>query len=203
MEYRRAPEHRFPAAVDDCYAATLWVAEQAVELGIDPARLAVGGVSAGGNLAAVVTQLARDRGPELAFQFLIYPPLDHRAETPSRRQAVDPLFLDRDDVAWCWSHYLPASANGDDPLASPLRAADLRGLPAALVVTAERDPLRDEAELYAGRLEAAGVPTELVRFDGMVHGFFSLVGELDAAGEAQELTARALRSALRPGYALA
>ena len=123
-------------------------------------------------------------------------------ETSSRREAVDPLFFDRDDVAWCWSHYLQVAEHGDDPLASPLRATDLSGLPAALVVTAELDPLRDEAELYAERLAASGVPTQLVRFDGMVHGFFSLVGEVDAAADAQELTAAALRTALRPGYAL-
>jgi hypothetical protein len=146
--------------------------------------------------------LARDRGdPQLAFQFLVYPPLDHRPDTPSRREMADPLFFDRDDIAWCWRHYLRAPADGDDPLASPLRAADLSGLPPALVITAERDPLRDEAELYAARLADSGVPTELVRFDGMVHGFFSLIGVVDAAAEAQELTAAALRRALLPGYA--
>jgi acetyl esterase len=202
VEYRRAPEHRFPAAVDDCYASVQWVAENATDLGIDPSALAVGGVSAGGNLAAAVTLLARDREhPRLAFQFLVYPPLDHRADTPSRREMADPLFFDRDDVAWCWRHYLRAPADGDDPLASPLRAADLNGLPPALVITAERDPLRDEAELYAARLADSGVPTELVRFAGMVHGFFSLIGVVDAAAEAQELTAAALRRALLPGYA--
>jgi acetyl esterase len=199
VEYRRAPEYPFPSAVEDCYAATCWVADHAAELGIDPTRLAVGGVSAGGNLAAAVTLLARDRAhPPLRFQFLVYPPLEHRSETPSRRETVDPLFFDREDVAWCWRHYLRDAEDGESPLASPLRAVDLGGLPDALVITAERDPLRDEGELYAARLAAAGVATEVVRYDGMVHGFFSLTGVLDAAADAQERTAAALRRALVP-----
>jgi acetyl esterase len=197
VEYRRAPEHPFPAAVEDCYAATSWVAGHAAELGIDATRLAVGGVSAGGNLAAAVTLLARDRGhPPLRFQFLVYPPLEHLADTPSRRVTVDPLFFDRDDVEWCWRHYLRDAGDGESPLASPLRAVDLSGLPDALVITAERDPLRDEGELYAARLAAAGVATEVVCYDGMVHGFYSQGGVLDAAADAQERTAAALRHVL-------
>ena len=196
VSYRRAPEHRFPAAVEDCDAATRWVAEHGEQLGVDPLRLAVGGVSAGGNLAAACAQLAHGRGaPSLRLQFLVYPPLDYRADTPSMRETVDPVFFDRNDLAWCWAHYLAHDSDGESPLASPLRAPDVRGLPPMLVITAELDPLRDEGELYAARLAAAGVPTELVRFEGMVHGFYSMNGVLSAADEAQAVTAAALRRA--------
>ncbi len=197
VSYRRAPEHPFPAAVEDCYAATSWVAEHGAELGVDPARLAVGGSSAGGNLAAAVTHIARERGaPELRLQLLVYPPMDYRADTPSMRETEDPVFFDRNDMAWCWAHYLPREEDGDSPLASPLRAVDLGGLPPALVITAELDPLRDEAELYAARLADAGVPARVARFDGMVHGFFSMNGVLDGAEPAQAAAAEALRRAL-------
>ena len=192
--YRLAPEHRFPAAVEDCYATTRWFAEHGAELGLDGGRVAVAGASAGGNLAAAVTHLARARsGPPLAFQLLVYPPTDFGADTASMRESTDRRFFDRATAVWCWSHYLASEADGADPLASPLRARDFRGLPPALVITAELDPLRDEAERYAGKLAAAGVATELVRFDGMVHGFFST--GLDAAHEARALAASALRRA--------
>jgi len=194
--YRRAPEHPFPAGLQDCYEATRWVVDHAHELGLDPTRVAVGGASAGGNLAAAVAQLALERnGPPLAFQLLVYPPLDFRADTPSLRAANDPFVFDREALAWCWSHYLARDADGDDPLASPLRAHDVSGLPPALVITAEFDPLRDEGELYAWKLAAAGVEAELIRFDGVVHGFFALSGVLDAAGEAQARAVGALRRA--------
>jgi acetyl esterase len=197
VSYRRAPEHRFPAAVEDCEAATRWVAEHGAELGVDPRRLAVGGPSAGGNLAAAVGRLAHEHGvPRLRLQFLVYPPLDHRADTASMRDTLDPVFFDRNDLAWCWSHYLPRDADGDNPLASPVRAPDFRGLPPALVITAELDPLRDQGELYAALLAAAGVPTEVVRFGGMVHGFYSMSGVLGAADQAQAVTAAALRRTL-------
>ena len=193
VAYRRAPEHPFPAGLEDCYAALCWTAEHGPELGLDSARLAVGGASAGGNLAAAVALLARDRdGPSLALQVLVYPPLDHRADTPSMTEARDPLFFGREDLAWCWSHYLVAPADGDSPLASPLRARDLRGLPAALVITAELDPLRDQGELYAARLADANVPVNVVRFEGAVHGFFSKADRFDAGAEAQALAASAL-----------
>lgn len=196
IAYRRAPEDRFPAAVEDCYAATCWLAEHGGGRGLDAKRLAVGGASSGGNLAAAVAMLARDRGgPSLAFQLLVYPPLDHRAATPSMREPVELPFFGPEDVAWCWSHYLADPADGESASASPLRAGDFRGLPPALVITAGFDPLRDEGELYAARLREDGVPTELVRFDGVMHGFFSLPDELDAAVEAQELAASALRRA--------
>jgi acetyl esterase len=196
VAYRRAPEHPFSAGLEDCYATTTWIAEHGDEHGLDGSRLAVGGVSAGGNLAAAVALLARERGgPPLVFQLLVYPPLDHRAATPSMRAQSDPPFLSRKDVAWCWDHYLADRADGESPLASPLRAADLRGLPPALVITAEFDPLRDEAERYAARLREADDATRLIRFEGMMHGFFSLADRLDAAAEAQALAASALRSA--------
>jgi acetyl esterase len=197
IAYRRAPEHTFPAAVEDCYAAACWLAENGDGHGLDMRRLAVAGASSGGNLAATVARLARDRdGPSLAFQLLVYPLLDHRAATPSMREPVQRPFFGPEDVAWCWSHYLADPAEGESPSASPLRASDLGALPPALVITAEVDPLRDEGELYAARLREAGVPTELARFDGVMHGFFSLANELDSAVEAQELAAAALRRAV-------
>jgi acetyl esterase len=202
VEYRRAPEHRFPAGLEDCFAATSWVVEHGASLGLDPDRVGVGGASAGGNLAAAVALLARERGgPRLAFQLLVYPLVDHAAETPSGREVRDDPFFGPKDVAWCWSHYLAEPNDGDSPFASPLRAADLEGLPPALIVTAELDPLRDEGELYAERLRDAGVPTELVRFQGMVHGFFAHHDKLDAAIEAQAVAASALRVAFEPAEA--
>jgi acetyl esterase/lipase len=196
VAYRRAPEYPFPAGLEDCYAATCWIAEHGAEHGLDESTIAVGGASAGGNLAAAVTQLVRERrGPPLVCQLLVYPPLDHRAATASMRERQPRPFFSSADVAWCWGHYIADRADGESPLASPLRSLDLRGLPPALVVTAELDPLRDEAELYAARLRAANVPTQLVRFDGVMHGFFSLSDRLDAAAEAQALAASALRKA--------
>jgi acetyl esterase len=196
VAYRRAPEHPFPTGLEDCYAATCWVAEHGAELSLDPDRLAVGGASAGGNLAAAVALLARERkGPKLVLQLLVYPPLDHRADTPSMQEALDPLLFGGQDAAWCWSHYLADAADGDNSLASPLRANDLRGVPAALVITAELDPLRAEGELYAARLAEARVATELVRFNGAVHGFFSMADRFDAGVDAQALAASALRRA--------
>jgi acetyl esterase len=196
VAYRRAPEHPFPAGLEDCYAALRWAAGQGAELGLDPSRLAVGGASAGGNLAAAAALLARERGgPRLALQLLVYPPLDHRADTPSMTEALDPLFFGPKDLAWCWSHYLADPTDGESPLASPLRARDLRGLPPALVITAELDPLRDQAELYAARLRESGVPVDLRRFEGVPHGFFSKPDRFGAGAEAQGLAASALRLA--------
>lgn len=196
VAYRRAPEHPFPAGLEDCFAAARWVVEDGGEHGLDGARLAVGGASAGGNLAAAVTLLARERGgPAFVFQLLVYPPLDHRAETASLRLRLPQPFFSGEDLAWCWRRYLADEKAGANPLASPLRAVDLQGLPPALVITAELDPLRDEAELYAARLREANVPVQLARFDGVPHGFFSLADRLDAAAEAQSLAAAALRNA--------
>ncbi|MEV7781091.1 alpha/beta hydrolase [Kitasatospora sp. NPDC088351] len=196
--YRLAPEHPFPAAVHDCRAAARWLADHAADLGIDPERLAVGGDSAGGNLAAALTLLARDEGgPALRHQLLVYPNTDHRADTASLREHDDPLLFNRRSVAWYWGHYLADAADGDHPHASPLRAPSLAGLPPATVITAEYDPLRDEGEQYAEALRAAGVPVEARRYEGVPHGFFAMTGVLDAAGEAQRYAAERLRGALR------
>ncbi|KAA2257277.1 alpha/beta hydrolase [Solihabitans fulvus] len=194
--YRLAPEHKFPAAVRDCHAATEWVAEHADELGVDASRLAVGGDSAGGNLAAAVTLLARDvGGPALAHQLLVYPNTDYGSDTASLRENTDPLLFNRNSVDWYWGHYLATPEDGGNPLASPLRAPDLSGLPPATVLTAEFDPLRDEGEAYAERLRAAGVPVELTRYAGMAHGFFAMSGVLDAAERAMAQAADGLRRA--------
>jgi acetyl esterase len=192
--YRLAPEHKFPAAPQDCYAATRWAARHAADLGGDPARLAVAGDSAGGNLAAAVTLLAREAGtPALAGQVLVYPNTAYRADTPSMRENDDPCFFNRRSVDWYWRHYLANPEDGDNPLASPLRTPDLRGLPPALVITAEYDPLRDEAELYAERLRHAGVDVTLTRYPGMTHGFFTMTGAVDAARDACDQVAGYLR----------
>ena len=196
--YRLAPEHPFPAAVHDVLAAAEWTAAHAAGLGADPRRLAVGGDSAGGNLAAALTLLARQRGgPAIRHQLLVYPNTDHAADTPSVREHDDPLLFNRRSVAWYWGHYLADPADGADPLASPLRAPSLAGLPPATVLTAEYDPLRDEGEQYAEALRAAGVPVELRRYDGMPHGFFAMSGVLDGGRDAQHHAAARLREALR------
>jgi acetyl esterase len=195
VDYRLAPEHKFPAAPEDCYAATCWVAENAESLGADPDRLAIGGDSAGGNLAAVVALMARDRrGPGIVHQLLVYPVTDVGQDTISYRDNADGYFLSAADMAWFWSHYLTARADGENPYASPLRAESHRGLPPAHVITAELDPLRDEGEQYAARLQAAGVEAQLTRYDGMIHGFFGLGAILDqgkvAVAEAASLLRR-------------
>jgi acetyl esterase len=182
VQYRLAPEHPFPAAVEDCYTGLLWAAEHAADLRADADRLAVGGDSAGGNLAAAVTLLARERGgPRLRHQLLVYPNTDYASDTPSMREAVDPLLFNRWSVDWYWNHYLADPRDGQSPLASPLRAADLAGLPPATVLTAEFDPLRDQGEQYAQRLREAGIPVEARRYEGMPHGFFAMGGVLNEA----------------------
>jgi acetyl esterase len=197
-EYRRPPEHPFPAAVEDAEAAVRWGAANAEELGVDGGRLAVGGDSAGGNLAAVVTQRLRDSGgPALAFQLLIYPVTQHGADTRSSRAVVDTVFLTTRSMTWYWDHYLPDPDLGRDPRASPLLAESFEGLPPALVITAEHDPLLDEGEQYARRLADAGVAVKLSRYAGMPHGFFRMTGELSAARDAQAESAAALRNALQ------
>ncbi|MFF0296548.1 alpha/beta hydrolase [Kitasatospora sp. NPDC004614] len=196
--YRLAPEHPFPAAVHDVIAAAEWIAAHAAELGADAERIAVAGDSAGGNLAAALTLAARERGgPAIRHQLLVYPNTDHAADTPSVREHDDPLLFNRRSVAWYWGHYLADPADGANPLASPLRAPSLAGLPPATVITAEYDPLRDEGEAYAEALRAAGVPVELRRYEGMPHGFFAMAGVLDDGSDAQHYAADRLREALR------
>ena len=199
--YRLAPEHRFPAAIDDCYAAVRWVAEHADEIGADPARLAVGGDSAGGNLAAGVALRARADGQALAGQLLVYPNTDQLADDPSMRAADDPFLFNRHSVAWYRQHYLTDPGDAASPLASPLRAESLAGLPPALVITAEYDPLRDQGEAYARRLADEGVQVELSRYPGMAHGFFTMAGTVDASRAAIAQAASTLRAWFDPAAA--
>jgi len=186
VDYRLAPEHPFPAAVVDCYAATQWVAANAAALGVDSGRIAVGGDSAGGNLAAVISLKSRDEaGPRLALQVMVYPVTDLSSfDTGSYREFAEGYFLTASEMTWFRDHYLARREDALSPQASPLLAKDLQGLPPALVITAECDPLRDEGEAYAKRLEEAGVPVRCTRYAGMVHPFFSLVGGVRQSKEA-------------------
>ena len=198
VDYRLAPEAVFPAAPEDCYAATQWVERQAESLGIDATRLAVAGDSAGGNLAAAVTLMSRDRrGPAIQHQLLIYPVTDHRFDTNSYETNASGYFLTRSMMKWFWHHYLGSEEDGANPLASPLRASDLTGLPAATVLTAEYDPLRDEGQAYAERLEKAGVETTYIDYPGVFHGFFGMTEQLPRARQAVADACEALRKALR------
>jgi acetyl esterase/lipase len=186
VDYRLAPEHKFPAPLDDCVFATRWSAQHAAELSADGSRVALAGDSAGGNLAAATALRLRDEGgPVLRGQLLVYPVTDyHTPGTPSYRENAEGYGLTRDTMIWFWNHYLADPADAANPYASPLRAASVVGLPPALVVTAEFDPLRDEGEEYAARLRAAGVPARTSRWDGMNHGFFFWAGVVDKAGAA-------------------
>ena len=196
VDYRLAPETKFPGPAEDCYAATQWLAANAAALNVDPDRIAVGGDSAGGNLAAAVALMARDRGGcPLAFQLLVYPVARRDFDGASYRENADGYQLTRDTMIWYWNHYLASDADAANPYAAPLQAADLSGLPPALVLTAEYDPLRDEGEAYAAALQAAGVPTECVRYDGLIHGFFGMFAAVDQARQAVERSAAALRKA--------
>lgn len=200
VDYRLAPEHPFPAAVDDCYAATHWVSANAPALGIDPKKLAVGGDSAGGNLAAVVSQLARGGGPELAFQLLIYPVAQLGApDTPSMRENAKGYFLEKEGMDWFTRLYAPDKEHRSDPRLSPLRCTDLSRLPPAYLITAGFDPLRDEGKAYADALDKAGVPVTHVNYPGMVHGFFSMRGFIPKAREAIAAAAAAMREGVNPG----
>jgi acetyl esterase len=201
VDYRRPPEHRFPAAPEDCYAATRYVADHPQEFGIDAARLGVAGDSAGGNLAAAITLMAKERGgPRLAFQLLIYPGVDlDDYEQPSMREYGHDHFLTLEAMEWFDTQYAPTRDERRHPHASPIYARDLSGLPPTFMITAECDPIRDQAEAYARRLRAAGVPVELKRYDGMIHPFFSLAGMVDAAKEAMQDAANAARQALGVG----
>jgi acetyl esterase len=197
VDYRLAPENKFPAAPEDAYAVTRWLADNGAEIGVDPQRIAVAGDSAGGNLAAVVALMARDRGgPALAFQLLVYPVADFGFDTDSYRENADGFLLTEKMMRAFWKYYLADEADGGHPYASPLRADCLDALPPAFVLTAEFDPLRDEGEAYAARLAEAGVPTTARRYDGMIHGFFSMGYAIDRARVAVADAGLALRSAL-------
>ena len=198
VDYRLAPEHKFPAAIDDAWAATRWVVAHGAELGIDGRQLAVGGDSAGGNLAAVVALMAREaRGPAIALQILMYPVTDVGAESKSYRDFAEGYMLTRDGMRWFTNHYLKAPADAQDWRVSPLRASSVAGLPPALVITAGFDPLRDEGAAYATRLSDAGVQVDYINYGGMIHGFMPM-GKLIATGNrATSHVAASLRQALR------
>ncbi|MGH7948906.1 MAG: alpha/beta hydrolase [Candidatus Binataceae bacterium] len=199
VDYRLAPESKFPAAAEDCYAATKWAAENAAALGAPGAKLAVAGDSAGGNLAAAVALMARDRGaPKVAFQLLVYPAIDAADDTPSQmRFAEDGYILSRLDMEWFWGHYLKSPADRENPYACPNQAKSLAGLAPALVMTAGYDPLCDEGDAYAGQMKRAGVVVTLSRYPGVTHGFFSMAAMLDEGKRAHREACAALRSALR------
>ena len=185
VDYRLAPEHKYPAAADDCYAVAAWAAENAEQIGGDGGRLAVCGDSAGGNLSAVVAQMARDRGgPSIAAQVLHVPVTDHNYEWPSYSENAEGYLLTRASMVWFWDHYLPNTEAGQDAYASPYRAADVSNLPPALVQTAEYDPLRDEGEAYGERMREAGVEVEVHRYDGNIHDPFMMFAVNPAGVEA-------------------
>ena len=185
VDYRLAPEHRFPAALDDCMAVTAWLADHAGDLRGDRDRIAVAGDSAGGNFAAAVALASRaDDGPGLAAQVLLYPVIDAACATPSFVQNAEGYLLSASAMRWFWAEYLGPDGDPDSGYVSVLRAPDLSGLPPALVITAEFDPLRDEGEAYAEHLRAAGNDVTVHRYDGMIHGFAGMddvVDEADAA----------------------
>jgi acetyl esterase/lipase len=197
VEYRLAPEHPFPAGLEDCYAALVWMHAEAAALGIDPQRVGVGGQSAGGGLSAATALLARDRGgPALCFQFLGIPELDHRLETASMRAFVDTPVWTRPAAELSWSRYLGPDPGPVSPYASPAIADDLAGLPSAYVTTMEFDPLRDEGILYAVRMMEAGVSVELHSYPGTFHGS-AMVTTATVSRRAQRELMDALRRGLR------
>lgn len=197
VDYHLAPEHPFPTPVEDCFTVLQWVAANAGELGVDAARLGVFGDSAGGGLAAAVAMMARDRsGPALRLQVLVYPMLDTACDTPSHVNTGEGYFLKSEEVQWYWRRYLADPADADNPYASPTQADDLTGLPKALIITAENDPLRDEGEAYGAALTSAGVEVTVTRYDGMFHSFLSFIAVLDEAVEARDQIGAEVRRAL-------
>jgi acetyl esterase len=199
VDYRLAPEHKFPAGPEDCYAATKWVSDNASLLNVEPNRLADGGDSAGGNLAACVALMTRDRGgPKLAFQLLIYPATDCADNTPSQREFANvsrDYLLSRADMEWFWGHYLGPD-DRRNPVACPALAKSFANLPPAFIITAEVDPLRDEGEAYAEALRGAGVNAKLKRYNGVCHGFFSMASMIDKGRQAVSDSCAQLRSAI-------
>ncbi len=197
VDYRLAPEFKYPVPVEDSYAGLLWVVANATRLGLDPARIAVGGDSAGGNLAAVMTLLARDRrGPRLLLQILVYPVTNYDFNTASYRENATGFVLTTEDMRWFWRHYLAREEQGREPLASPLLAKSLADLPPALAITAGCDPLRDEGEAYAARLRDSGVAVTLTQYPGMFHGFLRMTRILDQSRVVLDEIAGALKKAL-------
>ncbi len=193
--YHLAPEYRFPAAVEDAYFATKWVVDNASALGLDAERIAIGGDSSGGNLAAAAALMARDRrAPSLLYQILICPALNYSFDTRSMQDNAEGYLLTRDNIIAFWKRYLKDEKDGSDPYASPLRATNFSGLPPTLVITAEYDPLRDEGEAYANRLKLAGVPVKLSRYNGMIHDFVFMASMIDLGRAAAREAASALVS---------
>lgn len=196
VDYRLAPEAKFPAAADDCLAAYRWALEHASEVGGDASRIAIGGDSAGGNLAAVVALDARELGlPQPKMQLLVYPVTDYEFDSAAMMDNAKGYFLEAEGMRWFWEHYARTPADYDDARFSPLRASDLSGLARAVVVTAEFDPLRDQGEAYGKRLGRAGVPTEVVRADGLIHGFFGMHEFMPPGRDAWDISIAALREA--------
>ena len=197
VDYRLAPENPYPAAPEDAYAATQWVSENGNELNVDGTRLITVGDSAGGNLATVVALMALDRGgPNIIGQILIYPITDYNFDRPSYRENASGYGLGLATMHWYWGHYLTSESDGADIYVSPIRTPDLSGLPPAHVVTAEYDPLRDEGEAYAEALRAANVSTTSMRYDGVIHGFAGMLGQVPEAREAITGCAKAIKSML-------
>ena len=196
VEYRLAPETKFPGAVEDAYTAAVWAAANAASFDGDPLRISVGGASAGGNLAAAVALMARDKGtPALVHQLLVYPIADLAMDTESYRENGEGFGLTSATMHWYAEQYIRGDQDRTNPFAAPLRADDHSGLPPALVITAECDPLRDEGEAYAERLSEAGVPTRCTRYDGMIHGFFNSSIGFDKTWQAIDEVGRELRAA--------
>jgi acetyl esterase len=198
VDYRLAPEHRYPAAVEDAYAATTWVAANSELIQADPDRFAVCGDSAGGHLAAVVSLMARDRnGPRIDLQILIYPITDFSFDTHSYEENKEGYMLSRDLMKWFWNHFINDEREADDSYVSPLRAINFRDLPRSLILTAEFDPLRDEGEAYGKKLQEAGINVTLSRYPGMIHGFIRMTAVLDKANDALDQVAGTLREVLK------
>ena len=198
VDYRLAPEHCHPAAVEDAYAATNWVAENSDAIQADPDRFAVGGDSAGGHLAAVVALMARDRkGPRIDMQVLIYPITNYDFNTPSYIENKEGYMLTRDLMKWFWHHYIKDEGEAYHPYVSPLRAENLNDLPPALIITAEYDPLRDEGEAYGKKLQEAGVNATITRYPGMTHAFIRMFAVLDKAHEALGEVATTLKKVFK------
>ncbi|KAB8060738.1 alpha/beta hydrolase fold domain-containing protein [Janthinobacterium sp. FT14W] len=197
VDYRLAPEHKFPVPLNDFYSALCWVAQHGAALGIDVNRLAVGGDSAGGNLAAAAALMARDQaGPALAHQLLLYPALDFAFDTPSYQRYADGHSLTREAMRFCWSAYLNEPAEGAQPYAAPLRATSLKDLPPATVLVCEYDPLHDEGEAYARYLRDDGVAAQCVQLDGMIHASMHMLGLTPAARGLFDMAGKAMRQAL-------
>ena len=196
VDYRLAPETKFPGPAEDCWAATTWAVNNAASINGDAARLAVGGDSAGGNLAAAMCLMAADRGgPEIALQILVYPVTDVNFDTASYGENAEGYSLTKTTMQWYWDHYLSGDEDAANPYAAPLQAKTLAGQPPALVITAEFDPLRDEGEAYAKRLQEAGVEATYSCYDGMIHGFFSMGAVVDKGQQAVDEASAALRKA--------